>query len=298
MFKNKLLLILFCTGFLGFSQVKKESDTIYIYEEVIVYDTIYIEKPLARLQLEKVIVSPAKRGIKPFLTVIQNNKKIVIPVDALIIERRRKTVPNSWKFAAKITTGFNSNSLFEDFGTQMQMSYGLGLFVNKTLFHPNFSLGIGIETSLLSSSLNSNASNSDSFLNGYYFTENGSPKLFEGFNNKGFQVQIPIQFYWKIKKFTPSIGVFGNKTTYEATFTESSGNLPLQFDRRQKFNAQTFYFGYLFQLEYAVFKNWSVGINYSYSEAKNLTFKSDNESFAVDKKIKQNAFGVGIFYGF
>lgn len=298
MFKNKLLFLLMCSGFLGFSQVTKESDTIYIYEEVIVYDTIYIEKPLSRLQLEKVIVSPAKRGIKPFLTVIQNNKKIVIPVDALIIESRRKSFPNNWQFGAKITTGFNSNSLFEEFGTQVQMSYGLGLYVKKTLFHPDFSMGIGIETNLLTSSLNGNASNSDSFLNGYYFTENDSPKLFEGFNNKGFQVQIPIQFYWKIEKFTPSVGIFGNKTTYEATFIESSGDLPLQLDSKQKFNAQTFYFGYLFQLKYTVFKNWSVGINYSYSEAKNLIFKSNNESFAVDKKIKQNAVGVGVFYGF
>ena len=287
-----------CSGFLGFSQVKKETDTIYIYEEVIVYDTIYIEKPLSRLKLEKVIVSPAKRGIKPFLTVIQNNKKIVLPIDSLIIEQRRKTFSNNWQFGAKIVTGYNSNSLFEDFGTQMQMSYGLGLFVKKTLFHPDFSLGIGIETSLLTSSLRSNASNSDSFFNGFYFTENGSPKLFEGFNNKGFQVQIPIQFYWKIKKFTPSMGVFGNLTNYEATFIESSGNLPLQLDSKNKFNAQTFYFGYLFQLEYTVFKNWSIGINYSYSEAKNLIFKSDNESFAVDKKIKQNTFGVGVLYGF
>ena len=298
MFKNKLLFLLMCTGFLGFSQVKKEVDTIYIYEEVIVYDTIYIEKPLSRLKLEKVIVSPIKRGIKPFLTVIQNNKKIVIPVDSLIMESRRKSFPNNWQFGAKITTGFNSNSLFKEFGTQLEMSYGLGLYVKKTLFHPDFSLGIGIETSILTSSLNSNASNSDSFLNGYYFTDNGSPKLFDGFNNKGFQVQIPLQLYWKIYKFKPSIGILGNLTNYEATFIESSGDLPLILDSKQKFNTRTFYFGYLFQLEYTIYKKWSVGISYSYSQAKNLIFKSNNESFAVDKKIKQNTFGAVVLYGF
>ena len=298
MFKNKLLFLLMCSGFLGFTQVKKETDTIYIYEEVIVYDTIYIEKPLARLQLEKVIVSPIKRGIKPFLTVIQNNKKIVIPIDSLIIESRRKSFANNWQFGAKIITGFNSNSLFEEFGTQVQMSYGLGLFIKKTLLHPDFSMGIGIDTSLLKSSLNSNASNSESFLNGFYFTENGSPKLFEGFNNKGFQIQIPVQFYWKIKKFTPSIGIFGNLTNYESTFIESSGNLPLILDSKQKFDARTFYFGYLFQLEYTIYKKWSVGISYSYSQAKKLIFKISNETFAVDKKINQSTFGMNIIYEF
>jgi len=298
MFKNKLFFILFWIGFLGFSQVKKEADTIYIYEEVIVYDTIYVEKPLAKLKFEKVIVSPAKRGIKPFLTVIQNNKKIVIPIDSLIIEKKRKPFPNNWEFGIKLTSGLLSNSLFKEFDAPIQMNYGLGVFVKKTVFHPNLSLGIGVEFSVLNNTLQRQDSTATSFLNGYYFSENGSPKLFTDFKNTGFQVQIPLQLYWKVNKFTPSVGIIGTRSSYEATFLQSTGNLPLTLDEEKKFDGQTFYFGYLFQLEYAVIKNWSIGINYSYSQAEHLIFKSNNDSFAIDKRIRQNAFGVSVFYGF
>lgn len=298
MFKDKILYLLLCFGFLGFSQVKKVADTIYIYEEVIVYDTIYIEKPLSKMNFEKVVINPANKGIKSSLTVIQNKQKIEIPIDSLIIEPKRKLFPINWQFGAKVTMGATSNSIAKEFGNQVQIKYGLGVFVKKTFFHPDFSVGIGAEVSIQNSSLQFTDSTATSFLSGYYFTENGSPKLFEGFNNKGFQVQVPIQLYWKIKKFTPSIGVFGNKTSCDASFIESSGNLPLQLDTKQQFKAQTFYFGYLLQLEYAVLKNWSVGISYSYSEGKNIVFKRNSESFAVDKKTSQNALGVNVIYGF
>jgi hypothetical protein len=298
MFKNKLLFILFFSGFHGFSQVKKEADTIYVYEEVIVYDTIYVEKPLAKLKFEKVIVSPAKRGIKPFMTVIQNEKKIVIPIDSLIIEQKRKPFPNNWEFGIKLTSGLLSNSLFKEFDAPIQINYGVGFFVKKTVFHPNLSLGIGVEFSVLNNTLQRQDATANSFLSGYYFSENGSPKLFTDLKNSGFQVQIPLLLYWKVNKFTPSVGIIGTKSSYEATFLQSSGNLPLTLDEKKQYNATTFYFGYLFQLGYAVFKKWSIEINYSYSQAEYLIFKSNNDSFAIDKRIRQNAFGVSVFYGF
>lgn len=298
MFKNKILYLLLCIHFLGHSQAKKVTDTIYIYEEVIVHDTIYIQKPLGKLRFEKVIISPAKKGIKPFLILINNAEKIIIPIDSIILKTKQKPFLNNWQFEAKIATRINSNSLFKEFNSNVQISYGLGAFIKKRVFHPNFSIGIGVEVAIVPSTLNINASNSDSFLNGFYFTDNGNPKLFEGLNNKGFQIQIPLQFYWKINKFTPSIGIFGNKASYEAIFLASSRTLPLKLDENQSFDAQIYSFGYLAQLEYALFKNWSFGVNYSYATARSINFKRNNESFAVDKKIKQNAFELSIFYVF
>jgi hypothetical protein len=298
MFKNKLLLLVFFICFQGFSQVKKATDTIYIYEEVIVYDTIYIEKPIERMRFEKIIISPIKKGVKPFLTIIENNKKIIIPVDSLIFERKRKPFKNNWRFAAKLTTGIQSNSLFDAYGAKVQMSYGVGVFVKKTLFHKHFSVGLGIEVGFLNSNLIATDSTSTSFLSGYYFTNQGNPKLFEELNNKGFQIQIPLQFYWKINKFTPSAGVLVNSTNYEATFRGSSGNVPATLDENQKFGAQSYYFGYLFQLDYAFHKNWSTGLNYRFANSKNVNFKRNQESFAIDKTTKQSAFEVYLMYCF
>lgn len=298
MFKNKLLLLVFFICFQGFSQVKKAVDTIYVYETIIVYDTIYIEKPIERMQFEKIIISPTKKGIKPFLTVIENNKKIIIPVDSLLFERKRKPFKNNWQFGAKLTTGIQSNTLFDAYDSKVQLSYAVGIFVKKTLFHKNFSVGLGVEVGLLNNNLNTNDSTSTSILNGYYFTNQGSPKLFEGLTNKGLQIQIPLQFYWKINKFSPSMGVFVNSTNYKTTFRGSSGNLPAALDENQNFNAQSYYFGYLFQLDYAFHKNWSTGLNYRFANSEKINFKRNQESFAIDKTTKQTAFEVYLMYCF
>lgn len=295
--KNNFYLVLLLVLNFSFAQEKKV-DTVYVYEEIIIRDTVYVEKPLDKIKIDKVTISSDKKGIKPQLTISQNNKKTIVSVDTLVIEKKEKNFDSKWKFGSKFNLGFNANTLLKEFNAKNQQTIGLGVFVKKAVFHPNFSVGIGFETYLAINSSQINNATSDSFLNGYYFTDEGSPRLFETLNTKGFQFQIPVQFYWEIKKFTPSFGVFGAVSNYESTFKGSSKNLPLTLDELQKYNAKTFYFGYLFQLEYAIYKNWSIEINYSYANAKNIVFKQKNETFAVEKKITQNTFGVGFLYYF
>lgn len=296
MWKTSILLFfLFFLNFV-FSQNKKETDTIYVYEEVIIRDTIYIERPLSKV--DKVLVTPEKKGKKSQITITQNNKKTNITVDSLEIKGKKNDFSSNWEFGSKLNLGLNSNTLFKEFNAENQFIIGIGVFVRKTIFHANFSIGTGIESSITINPSEINNASSDSFLNGYYFTEDATPKLFQSINSKGFQFQIPIQFYWKIKNFTPSVGVFGNLSSYESKFIGSSGSTPLTFDETQTFSAKTISFGYLFQLEYAFSKKWSLGTNYSYSNAKNIVFQRKNESFSVSKRINQNNFGMLLFYHF
>ena len=293
---NVYLVLLFVLNF-SFAQEKKV-DTVYVYEEIIIRDTVYVEKPLDKIKIDKVTISSDKKGKKPQLTISQNNKKTIIAVDTLVIEKKDKSFGSKWKFGSKLNFGLNSNTLLKEFDVKNQLNIGVGLFVKKKVFHPNFSIGTGFETYLLINSSQINNATSDSFLNGYYFTDDGNPKLFESLVTKGFQFQIPVRFYWQINKITPSIGVLGNITNYESQFTGSSGNLPLTLDESQIFNAKILYFGYIAQLEYAIYKNWSIEINYSYANAKNIVFRQKDETFAVEKKITQNTFGVGFLYYF
>lgn len=100
MWKTKIsLLFLFFVNFM-FSQNKKETDTIYVYEEVIIRDTIYIERPLNKLKIDKVVVTPEKKGKQPQITLIQNNKKTVIPVDSLKIQKNDKDFSSDWEFGS------------------------------------------------------------------------------------------------------------------------------------------------------------------------------------------------------
>ncbi|WP_339834830.1 outer membrane beta-barrel protein [uncultured Flavobacterium sp.] len=295
--KNNVYLVLLLVLNFSFAQEKKV-DTVYVYEEIIIRDTVYVEKPLDKIKIDKVTISSDKKGKKPQLTIIQNNKKTIIAVDTLVIEKKEKSFDSNWKFGSKFNLGFIANTLLKEFNAKNQQTIGLGVFVKKAVFHPNFSIGTGFETFLTINESQINNADSASFLNGYYFTDEGSPKLFETLNTKGFQFQIPVQFYWEIKKFTPSFGVFGAVSNYESTFKGSSGNLPLTLDESQKFNAKTFYFGYLFQVEYAIYKQWSIGLSYSYSNTKKIVFKQNGETFAIDKKLTQNTFGISFLYHF
>lgn len=292
-------IILFFLLFVNFvfSQ-KKEVDTIYIYEEVIIRDTVYIERPLNKTKIDKILITPEKKGEPSQITIVQNNKKTLIPVDSIEIQNDKKTFGSNWNFGSKFNLSISSNTLLKEFNADNQLNIGLGLFVKKTLFHNSFSIGTGFEGFITVNPTQLNKSKTNSFLNGYYFNDDGSPRLFNSISSKGFQLQIPFQLYWKIKNFTPSIGIFGNLSNYESEFIGSSGSLPLTLDQIQTYSAKIFFFGYLTQLEYSIFKNWSVGINYSFSNANNIIFQRNKESFSVAKKMTQNSFGLNILYLF
>jgi hypothetical protein len=295
--KNNISWVLLLVLNFSFAQEKK-IDTVFVYEEIIIIDTVYIEKPLDKLKIDKITIIPGKKDEKPQLIISQEKQNTIIPIDTLIIEKIVNSFDSQWEFGAKLNFGFNNNTLFKEFNVRNQQIIGTGVFVKKSIFHPNFFIGTGFDAFFTLNESQINNATSDSFLNGYYFTDDGNPKLFESLVTKGFQFQIPVRFYWKINKITPSIGVLGNITNYESQFTGSSGNLPLTLDESQIFNAKILYFGYTAQLEYAIYKNWSIEINYSYANAKNIVFKQKDEIFAVEKNIIQNTFGVGFLYYF
>lgn len=297
MLQNKFLLLFSLLSCFIFSQERKV-DTIYVYEEVIVHDTVFVEKPLDKLKIDKIIVAKGEKGKKPQAMLFQNFKKTIILIDTLEIAKSKKSFISQLQFGSKFYIGLNSNDVLKEFNVKNQLGLGVGLFVKKTLFHPNFSIGTGFEIYVALNTAKLENANSDSFLNGFYFTDVGSPRLFKSITAKGFQFQIPLQFYWKIKKLIPSIGVFGNLANYESTFLGSSGSLPLSLNETQTFDAKMFAIGYLFQLEYELHKKWSVGINFSYANAKSIVFRRKNETFAIDKKLNQNIFGTFLSYHF
>lgn len=297
MWKSKFVFYLLFFVNCLFAQTQK-TDTIYVYEEVIIRDTVYIERPLGKTKIDKILVTPEKKGKKAQITIIQNNKKTVVPIDSLEIQNKKNSFIDDWKFGSKIYLNISSNTLLKEFNASNQFNVGVGFFVRKTLFHNNFSIGTGFEGGITVNPNELNNAATDSYLNGYYFAEDGSPRLFNSISSKGFQVQIPLQFYWKIKKLTPSVGFFGNLSNYESTFMGSSGNLPISLEETQKYSSRMYFFGYLAQLEYSINNNWSVALNYSFSNANNIVFQRDKEAFSVAKKLTQYSFGMHLLYHF
>jgi len=299
MLRNKILILFLTVGNLVFSQSKK-IDTVYIYEEIIIRDTIFIEKPFTKID-KAVFISENNKEDKLELT--QNGVVIQIPVDTLVLitdkKRIEKAKSKSWFFGGKAHLGLSENSLFKEMGTPMNTGFGIGLWTRKELFNSNFSIGIGIDASYWMRPSSFNASQNDSRLNGYYFNSKKEPKLFHSIESKHFQLQIPVQVYYKIGKFTPSIGWFISASNYKTQFLGSSGALPLRFDEMQTFRAGALQTGYLLEMQYAVSERISVGIHFSSGKFNNLVFtnKDDkNQTFKIENKFTENKGFLQLIY--
>ncbi|OJX50960.1 MAG: hypothetical protein BGO88_07120 [Flavobacterium sp. 38-13] len=299
MFQNKILIpFLFIYTFV-FSQEKKV-DTIYVYEEVIVYDTVFIEKPI--IKIDKAIFT-SENNKKDKLELSQNGKKFQVPVDTLVLitdkKRIEKDRKQSWFFGGKLHLGLASNSLFRKVDAPTPIGFGLGIWTRKELFNSDFSVGIGIDAFYWTSPFSFNASKKDSELNGYYFTKNNEPKLFQSLESKHFQLQIPVQLYYKINKFMPSIGGFVSTSNYKSQFLGSSGSFPRTLDETQTFKAEALQIGYLAEVQYAISKQLSVAVHFSSGKANNLLFtnKDDkNQSFKTKNEFTENIFILQLVY--
>lgn len=297
MLQNKIILVFIILSNFIFSQVRKV-DTVYVYEEIIIHDTIYIEKPLNNLNLEKVIFTKGENNEKDKLEITQNGKKIAILVDSTNVVFPKIKKPKSWFFGGKLHFGLADNSLFKQLNAPNSLGLGLGIWSKKQLFSSKFSLGIGLNVFYWTNSFSVDATQNNNGFSGYYFINN-KPLLFKSLKNKHFQAQIPLQFYYKIKKFTPSVGVFASISNYKSEFIGSSGSLPISLDETKSFTAESLQFGYIVGLDYKISKKISLGINYLSGKSKNLVFTNNddkNQQFKTKNSLSENQFLIQMIY--
>jgi len=299
MLRNKILILFLTLANLVFSQSKK-IDTVYVYEEIIIRDTIFIERPFSKID-KAVFISEENKKDKLELT--QNGVVIQIPVDTLVLitdkKRIDKAKSKSWFFGGKFHFGLADNSLFEKMGASKNTGLGLGIWTQKKLFDSDFSIGIGFDAFYWMSPFSTNAQQRDGELNGYYFIENNEPKLFHSIENKHFQLQIPIQLYYKIGKFTPSAGWFVSTSNYKTQFLGSSGALPLKFDQMQTFKTEALQIGYLIEMQYAISEHISVAIHFDSGKFNNLVFTNKdnrNQSFKVENNFTETRGFLQLIY--
>lgn len=289
MLRNKISIVFLVLANLVFSQSKV--DTVYVYEEIIVRDTIFIERPFTKID-KAVFISEENKKDKLELT--NNGVALQIPVDTLVLitDKRRidRLKKKSWFFGGKFHLGMSENSLFKEMDAPISTGIGIGIWTRKKILDSDFSVGIGLDGFYWMSPFSFNAQQNDSKLNGYYFTNKNDPKLFHSIENKHFQLQVPIQFYYQIGKFIPSIGGFASSSSYKTRFLGSSGALPLTFDEMQHFKAQALKIGYLVELHYALSERISIAVHFDYGASNHLLFKNkddSSQSFKSENKLTE-----------
>lgn len=249
---------------MAFSQVKVP-DTIYVYEKVIVHDTIYLPKvpSLNELKIDKAIYK-----VDP----ITNKGSIIL------------------NYGLEINTGFSKNNFSLN---TIAKGYGVGFFIRKNILKNNFAIEFEPNYKYIVD---------DNFLKeGYYVNQNIVLKLLETVNHRS-QFNFPLHFYWNLGKIKPSIGGFYALNYASAEFLNSTGNLPLTLDEKASYQMAFSEIGYNLGLRFDWTNRIAFAFRFSDAKAGNIKFKKSggNESvfYISNLDFKETLLTFSIQYNF
>ncbi|WP_298222558.1 hypothetical protein [Flavobacterium sp.] len=308
MFLNNVLRYLMVLIPLISSAQKRTVDTVYVYEEVIVHDTIYIEKPIKNLTINNAMLT-LNNSNTALLTFEENGVQATINVEHLLVKDSRSKatqakpakVPqlDKWNFGVKAFYNCVNNNLFADSKEVFSDGYGIGAMVMKRVFRKNGYASIGIHYNYFPESHALEArKTSNSSLDGFYIV-NSQPKLFLGASDKHHQIQIPLQFYYRIGRFYPSLGFVYSMNTYKANFLSATGNLPLMFDKTTSVDMKANQWGNIIELGYLINNNFSVALNYAHTKTNHIVFyEGHGKVFSLNQNITEDQISLSINYYF
>ncbi len=293
-FRKILFLFLIITVNFSFAQrhKKKKVDTVYVYEKVTVYDTVYVLKPL-NFKKNDIIVPELK--VEENNVVTDTYKQELEKQKASRIARLKK--PATIWYGIEAGTGFKKpNWIVENSQYRQQFGENLGLWASKSFFNSQFSLLFSANIYHWNSSFDLDANKEDTFLNGFYFTKNDQPVLFQSFNNKHFEYVLQLKFIYEWKNIRPFAGILVNKNTYKMQFWAPENNVLNKLDDFR--NSQT-NFGFSFGLQYRFLKRFIVFAEYQQCNMKNITLKNsdfDFDIFKTNNTFAERKINIGISY--
>ena len=271
---------------------KKKVDTVYVYEKVVVYDTVYLIKPL-KFKQNGLIFPEAKVQETKFVRDVYKEE-----IERQKAKRRIKISKiNTFQYGIEGGIGFkNANWMVENLESSPQFGENLGLWVSKSFFNSQFSLMFSANIYHWSSSFDLDANKEDTYLNGFYFTKDGQPLLFQRFNNKHFEYALQLKFIYERKKFRPFVGILVNRNAYNMQFLVPENNILNTLDDFK--NNQT-NFGFSLGLQYRVLKRFLLSVEYQQYNIKNISLKNsdfDFEIFKTNNTFAERKINFGISY--
>lgn len=282
---KKIVYIFFLIFLQIFNAQRKKADTIYVYEKVIVYDTIYLEKAL-KLQ-------PRGISIRTFDIPSKEIKEITPIKD----EISRTAVYANKKIQLGVETGFGfkKSSWAKDEQKDTQTGFNLGLWVSKPIFH-NFSLMLSAHIYQWNSTFDLDGNKEDTWLNGYYFSEDAQPLLFQQFNNKHIEYAMQVKLQYKWKNFRPFIGALINKNIYKMQFLVPDNMIMSKLDN---FTSQQVNVGFSLGVQYHIIKKILLSLEYQEYKMRNVSLKNSSYNFDIfqsSNTFAERKINMGISY--
>lgn len=286
MFLRKLIFI-FIVLFLQITQAqKKKADTIFVYEKVIVYDTIYLEKA----------VKSRVNGIQISLPIVKDQL-----VENRIFKVKKTTIPKknflqSFQYGIEGGIGFKNSSWARELNNdKQQFGENLGIWVSKSVSQ-NLYLMLSATVYRWNSTFDLDANKEETYLDGFYFTQDSQPLLFQRFNNKHLEytAQLKVLFEWR--KFRPFVGFALNKSSYKMQFLVPENKILNKLD---DFKSKNFNVGFSFGLQYQILHKILITVDYQQFSLNNLSLKNssfDFDIFKTNNTFAERKLNLGISY--
>jgi len=269
---------------------RKKTDTVYVYEKVIVYDTVYIEKAV-KLKPANLVFSSLEIQEKEIKNIQQNINKDELE------EQLKKISNNKFQFGIQAGIGFKKASWAEDISNKnQQFGQNLGIWLSKSIINPNFSLMLSANISRWNSTFDLDANKEETYLDGFYFSEDDQPLLFQRFNNKHFEYNLQLKAVYEWRNLRPFVGFLANKNVYKMQFLVPEKNVLNKLD---DFKSNQINFGFSFGLQYRVFRHFLVEAEYQHYKIKNLSLKNssfDFDIFKTNNTFVERKISLGISY--
>jgi len=286
------IILLFSVIFINstFAQ-RKKTNTIYVYEKVIVYDTIYLEKAI-KLKPAHLLFSSLKIQEKEIKEA--NNQ---ITDEEQLEEQIKKLRTKKFQYGIQAGIGLKKASWAENqSGNNQQFGQNLGIWISKSIIDPNFSLMLSANIYSWNSTFDLDANKEETYLDGFYFSKDNQPLLFQRFNNKHFEYILQLKALYEWKNLRPFVGFLANKNNYKMQFLVPENNVLNKLD---DFKSNQVNFGFSLGLQYRLFNRFLIDVEYQHYKIKNLSLKNssfDFDIFKTNNTFAERKISLGISY--
>lgn len=273
------------------AQRKKKVDTVYVYENVVVYDTVYLMKPL-KIKPNDLIFQEPKVEEKFFVRNIYKEEF----EKQRAKNRIRKQNINAFEYGIEAGFGFKKSDWTKIISTDKeQFGQKLGIWLARTLF-ANTSVMLSADVYHWNSTFDIDANKDDSALNGFYFTEDHQPLLFQRFNNKHFDYTLQLKLLYEWKNLRPFAGILVNHNTYKMQFLVPENNILTKMD---DFKSSQTCIGFSLGFQYRFFRKILLSLEYQQYQMKNVSLKNssfDFDIFQTSNTFAERKINFGISY--
>lgn len=286
------IILLFSVIFINstFAQ-RKKTDTIYVYEKVIVYDTIYLEKAI-KLKPAHLLFSSLKIQEKEIKEA--NNQ---ITDEEQLEEQIKKIRTKKFQYGIEAGLGLKKVSWAENLSEKnQQFGQNFGIWISKNIINPNFSLMLSANIYSWNSTFDLDANKEETYLDGFYFSKDDQPLLFQRFNNKHFEYILQLKAIYEWKNLRPFVGFLANKNNYKMQFLVPENNVLNKLD---DFKSNQVNFGFSLGLQYRLFNRFLIDVEYQHYKIKNLSLKNssfDFDIFKTNNTFAERKISLGISY--